>query len=53
MLELVFACLGGFAMGYAAWYGNFGVLPILLPYTAAYAFVFWLTIRQSRQGEGT
>ena len=52
-LELALACLGMIAMGYAVWLSNFALLPILIPYTAAYAFVSVLTIRQSRQGEGT
>jgi len=52
-LELALACLGIIAMGYAAWLSNFALLLILVPYTAAYGFVSLLTIRQSRQGEGT
>ncbi len=49
LLELVFICLGALAIGFAVWQENFGVLLILIPYTAAYAFVFILTVQQSRQ----
>lgn len=51
-LELASVCLGGIAMGFAIWHSNFGVLLILVPYTAAYAFVFWLTVKQSQHGGG-
>jgi hypothetical protein len=49
ILEFVFVCLGGISIGYSILNSNFGVLVILIPYTAAYAFVFSLTILQSRQ----
>ena len=49
ILELVFVCLGGISIGYAILNSNYGVLAILIPFTAAYAFVFSLTILQSRQ----
>jgi hypothetical protein len=49
LIELVFVCLGGFSIGYSIWNSNFGILVILIPYTAAYAFVFSLTLLQSRR----
>ncbi|HSB67503.1 MAG TPA: glycosyltransferase [Anaerolineales bacterium] len=51
-LELIFVCLGGASIGYSFWTSNLGALLILVPFTAAYAFVASLTILQSRQGEG-
>ncbi len=48
ILELVLVCLGAFAIGYAVWRSNFGVLLILVPFTAAYAFVSTLTLLQSQ-----
>jgi hypothetical protein len=48
-LELVLVCLGVSAIVYAIWRSNFGVLLILVPFTAAYAFVSTLTILQSRR----
>jgi hypothetical protein len=51
-LELAFVGLGAVAIGYALSQGNYGVLLILVPYVAAYAFVALLTIRQSRQNAG-
>jgi cellulose synthase/poly-beta-1,6-N-acetylglucosamine synthase-like glycosyltransferase len=47
-LELVLVCLGSSAIGLAVWRSNFGVLLILVPFTAAYAFVSTLTILQSK-----
>ena len=38
-----------FAIGYAVWRSNFGVLLILVPFTAAYAFVSTLTLLQSQE----
>jgi len=52
ILELVFVCLGGISIGYSILSSNFGVLVILFPFTAAYAFVFSLTILQSRPEQG-
>jgi len=52
ILELVFVCLGGISIGYSIWNTNFGALLILIPFTAAYTFVFTLTILQSRQEQG-
>lgn len=49
LFELITVCLGGVSIGYSIWNSNFGILLILVPYTAAYAFVFSLTILQSRQ----
>lgn len=49
LVELIFVCLGGISIGYAILHSNFGILIILVPYTAAYAFVFLLTILQSRE----
>ena len=51
-LELVLVCLGVSAIAYAVWRSNFGVLVILVPFTAAYAFVGTLTILQSRREAG-
>jgi cellulose synthase/poly-beta-1,6-N-acetylglucosamine synthase-like glycosyltransferase len=51
-LELVLVCLGVSAIAYAIWRSNFGVLVILVPFTAAYAFVSTLTILQSRREGG-
>jgi len=51
-LELVLVCLGVSAIAYAVWRSNFGVLLILVPFTAAYAFVSTLTILQSRREGG-
>jgi hypothetical protein len=48
LLELALVCLGGAAIGFAAGRANFTALGVLTPYTLAYAFVFLLTIRQSR-----
>lgn len=49
LIELFFVCLGGISIGYSIWNSKFGILLILIPYTAAYTFVFSLTILQSRQ----
>ncbi len=49
LFELITVCLGGISIGYSIWNSNYGILLILVPYTAAYAFVFSLTILQSRQ----
>lgn len=51
-LELAFVCLGGISIGYSIWSSNFGVLLILIPFTAAYAFVSTLTILESRPDGG-
>jgi cellulose synthase/poly-beta-1,6-N-acetylglucosamine synthase-like glycosyltransferase len=48
MLELVFACTGVVATGFAIWQSNFSVLLILIPFTTAYAFILFLTILQSQ-----
>ena len=48
ILELVLVCLGAFAIGYAVWRSNYGVLLILVPFTAAYAFISTLTLLQSQ-----
>jgi cellulose synthase/poly-beta-1,6-N-acetylglucosamine synthase-like glycosyltransferase len=52
LAELAVIGLGLFAMGWAAGHANYGVLPVLAPYTAAFAFVFVLTIKQSRREKG-
>jgi cellulose synthase/poly-beta-1,6-N-acetylglucosamine synthase-like glycosyltransferase len=53
LAELTMIGLGMLAMGLAAGRANYGVLPVLAPYTAAFAFVFVLTIKQSRpENEG-
>ena len=49
ILELGFVSLGGIAIGSAVWHSNFAILLILVPFTAAYAFIALLTILQSRR----
>jgi hypothetical protein len=49
LLELSCVCLGGVAIADAIWQSSLAALLILIPYTTAYAFVLWLTIRQSRR----
>jgi cellulose synthase/poly-beta-1,6-N-acetylglucosamine synthase-like glycosyltransferase len=49
LLELLLVFFGVIAMVYAVSRSNFVVLLILIPYTLAYAFVFFLTIWQSQQ----
>ena len=51
-LELGFVSLGGIAIGFAVWHSNFAILLILVPFTAAYAFIALLTILQSRREAG-
>jgi cellulose synthase/poly-beta-1,6-N-acetylglucosamine synthase-like glycosyltransferase len=48
-LELVMICLGVVTILYAIWYKNYAVLPVILQYTIAYAFVLILTILQSKR----
>ena len=50
LVELAFICLGVSSIGFSLVTSNFSILLILVPFTAAYAFVFALTILQSRQG---
>jgi cellulose synthase/poly-beta-1,6-N-acetylglucosamine synthase-like glycosyltransferase len=52
LLELILVCLGASAISYAIWRANFGVLLVLVPFTAAYAFVSTLTILQSMREGG-
>jgi len=49
LIELAFVCLGLSSIAYSISNSNFGILVILIPFTAAYTFVFLLTILQSRQ----
>jgi cellulose synthase/poly-beta-1,6-N-acetylglucosamine synthase-like glycosyltransferase len=49
LVELVFVGLGLSSIGYSISNSNYGVLLILVPFTAAYTFVLSLTILQSRQ----
>jgi hypothetical protein len=49
LVELAFVCLGMLAIGYSIWNSNYGILVILIPFTAAYTFVCSLTIMQSGQ----
>lgn len=49
LVELFFVSLGGISIGYSIWDSNYGILLILIPFTLAYAFVFLLTILQSRK----
>ena len=48
-LELALVIFGGITIGFSIWHSNFGILLFLVPYTAAYTFVFSLTILQSRK----
>lgn len=48
-LELASVCLGVLAIGSAVVHSDIAILLILIPYTAAYAFVALFTVRQSRQ----
>jgi cellulose synthase/poly-beta-1,6-N-acetylglucosamine synthase-like glycosyltransferase len=50
-LELALIILGAATIGFSIRHSNFGILLFLVPYTAAYAFVFSLTIIQSRKGK--
>jgi hypothetical protein len=50
-LELAAVCLGIAAVSFAVWRASYATLLILIPYTAAYAFVCLLTVRQSRRAE--
>lgn len=52
VLELALVVFGGVAIGFAVRHSNFGILLFLVPYTSAYAFVFSLTILQSRNQNG-
>jgi hypothetical protein len=52
LLEAALVCLGMAAITQAILRSNLGALLILIPYTSAYAFVFLLTIRESRNSEG-
>ena len=47
-LELASVCLGGYSIGHSILHANLGVLIVLVPLKAAYAFVSLLTILQSR-----
>ncbi len=49
LVELFFVCLGGISIAYSIWKSNYGILLILIPFTCAYAFVFLLTLLQSRK----
>ena len=51
ILELAFACIGILAIGMAIRHSNFFVLLILIPFTTAYTYVFFLTILQSRRNK--
>jgi hypothetical protein len=53
ILELVFMCLGIISIGFSIWNSYFVILLILIPFTAAYAFMFSLTILQSQPERGT
>jgi cellulose synthase/poly-beta-1,6-N-acetylglucosamine synthase-like glycosyltransferase len=48
LLELFFVILGSISIGYSILDVNLGVLIILIPFTSAYIFVFFLTLLQSR-----
>ena len=47
-LELIFVMLGAAAIGISLILGNYGGLLFLVPATAAYAYVLWMTLRESR-----
>lgn len=48
VLELVFVILGFLAIGLSIMFGNYGPLLYLVPSTAAYAYVLWMIVRESR-----
>jgi len=50
VLELAIVIFGGITIGFSIHHSNFGILLFLLPYTASYAFVCFLTVIQSRKG---
>jgi len=52
VLELAFMCLGIISIGFSIWNSYFVILLILIPFTAAYAFMFSLTILQSLPERG-
>lgn len=52
ILELALICLGGISIGIGILNLNYSALAILIPYTAAYLFVFSLTVFQSRKEKG-
>jgi cellulose synthase/poly-beta-1,6-N-acetylglucosamine synthase-like glycosyltransferase len=52
-LELALVILGIIAIVFAFYRSQLPVLIILVPYTNAYLFVSWLTLRQSRQSSVT
>lgn len=52
MLEFFFSFLGLLSITVALVHANFGALLVLVPFTAAYCFIFLQTIRQSRQPKG-
>jgi cellulose synthase/poly-beta-1,6-N-acetylglucosamine synthase-like glycosyltransferase len=49
ILELSFACMGIVAIGIAIRNSNYFAISILIPFTAAYLFIFVMTIRQSQR----
>jgi cellulose synthase/poly-beta-1,6-N-acetylglucosamine synthase-like glycosyltransferase len=49
VLELALVILGAATIDFSIHHTNFGILLFLVPYTSAYAFVFLLTIIQSRK----
>jgi cellulose synthase/poly-beta-1,6-N-acetylglucosamine synthase-like glycosyltransferase len=49
VMELALFCLGVISIGVGISHSNFSTLAILIPYTAAYGFVFILTVFQSRE----
>ncbi len=51
-LELALVLLGLLAVVDAIRYADYLVLPVLIPYSAAYAFVVWMTVRDSRPAGG-
>jgi hypothetical protein len=52
-LELALIVLGGITICFSVQHSDFGILLFLAPYTAAYAFVFSLTIIQSRKEQSS
>jgi cellulose synthase/poly-beta-1,6-N-acetylglucosamine synthase-like glycosyltransferase len=49
LLELALTCIGMTSIATAARNSNYGVLVILIPFTLAYAFVFSLSVWQTRR----
>ncbi len=47
-LEFAFAFLGLISSGFAIFHANYGALLVLMPFTIAYCFIFFQSLRQSQ-----